>query len=55
MKWKLPRDRETRTFKKFLWLPKEAGGEVRWLCVAKFEAEYSALYGSWLPARWLNA
>jgi hypothetical protein len=65
-RWKRPKDGDTRTVTKFLWLPmairNEVGGVVttqsRWLEKASWEEEYQASGFStahyWRPARWLD-
>ena len=41
-----------RTKTRFLWLPKDMGGEVRWLERATWEEIY--MHGRWWPERWIQ-
>ena len=58
MTWLRPRDGDKRVRRGFLLLPKtcyneDGRNEIRWLCFASWEQEYSHQYG-WTDYRWLS-
>jgi hypothetical protein len=53
MKWATPRDGDTRTLRRFLWLPLEIDHEVRWLEVASWTQRYCTIVGgTWEDLHW---
>jgi hypothetical protein len=66
MRFKEPKEGETRKKCKFLWFPKTIGKETRWLELALWEEEYKNHYGynqyqkamcafeTWTPTKWIE-
>lgn len=59
MRWKSPGYHDTKTKKKFLWLPLCIDGEWRWLERATIEYAYSYIpapmpYGKWEPVAFVD-
>lgn len=58
MKWRLPKNGDTRTQKGFLWFPQKGytskgQTEIRWLEKAVWEEEFFASHG-WKVLHWID-
>ena len=55
MRWPAPREMDARVVRKFLWLPMEIDGEVRWWEMASWVEYYRRGRDGhfWKPERWM--
>ncbi len=55
MRWREPRDGDTRVRRGFLLFPKTISGETRWLEWARWQERYEASYESWwMAVAWVD-
>lgn len=52
MRWTIETG-NTRIVTRFLWLPREINGEVRWMERATWRMEYKNYVGGWEDVEWL--
>ena len=53
MRWKYPREGDTRTRRIFAWLPKRHGGVAYWLCRLEVEEKYWVSHLNPFPRWWV--